>query len=475
MMNRLAHPWATHSVRAAALVTWVVVALLLAGVLVRGGADTGGRIATVALAAAATVPLAIRSVRLRVPRWTIGASAGASGIVVLALWLAVVTRQDGLAWSMYGGLQVLRGRAPFTDSDVLALWANCGWCEQWDPRYGPFFTWWQPIVGTDLPSWTAQVAGFGILAVSLAAFVTIGRSTGALGRLTLLLAALSPAWLLLLDRANVDALVLGGLVLGAVLVRRRDALRTWWIVAGLLWVGGVLKYFPFAMGLALLPALRVRRGWMVLAGFTLASSAVILASWTALQESSRFNSEKILVLEDFPSYGRLVVLDRLSAFGAGGTVALVANLMIAAVVIVAAIWGWGHASRSSSVRTSGTVLALGGSTAFLSAVLVSGFGFHYKGAFLLACVPLITARVASPKRSAAIASSSVTMVALLALATWVAYSSLLATLSGLLVAGFALGGGLQWAARAIQARASNATTEVNVPQVGTADTWISPR
>lgn len=468
-MERATRSWSRRSVAWAAVATWAAVALLLAGVLARGGADTGGRIALVALIAAAAVPLAIRDVRLRVPRWTIPVAAGASAAIVLALWLAVVTGRDSLAWSMYGGLQVLRGRAPFTDSDVLALWANCGWCERWDPRYGPFFTWWQPLVGTDVPAWAAQAAGFGIVLVSLAAFMALGRSTGALGRLALLLASLSPAWLLLLDRANVDALVLGGLVLGAAIVRRRDSLGAWWTLAGLLWLGGILKYFPFAMGLALLPALRLRRGWTVIAGFALASSAVVIGTWAAFRESSRFNSEKILVLDDFPSHGRLVVLERLSAFGADGAVGIAANLAVVAVVVAAAAWGWGHASRCADVRASGTVLALGGSAAYLSAVLVSGFGFHYKGAFLLACIPLVTARVSSSRRSAAVISpASVTMVALLALATWVAYSSLLATLAGLILAGFGLGGGLNWAARAVQDRERPATPETNAAHVGTA-------
>ena len=58
---------------------------------------------------------------------------------------------------------------------------------------------------------------------------------------------------LLLERGNLDAVVLWSAVAAVILVRRWNSLWAWSIAAALIWVMGTWKYYPFAMGLMLLP------------------------------------------------------------------------------------------------------------------------------------------------------------------------------------------------------------------------------
>lgn len=83
------------------------------------------------------------------------------------------------------------------------------------------------------------------------------------------------------------------------------------------------------------------------------------------------------------------------------------------------------------------MLAVGGSSMFLISVLVAGFGWAYKAAFLLLAVPLVSVLAASGRRSTA--SSAVTVLLLSGVSAVVVWNTVLATLAGLVVAGFAFG------------------------------------
>jgi hypothetical protein len=85
-----------------------------------------------------------------------------------------------------------------------------------------------------------------------------------------------------------------------------------------------------------------------------------------------------------------------------------------------------------------SMLAVGGSAVFLAAVLYAGFGWGYKAAFLLLCVPLVTLASA---RSRAMMFSSVAVLAMIAISSIVVWNTLLATMAGIIAASFALGAG----------------------------------
>ena len=89
-------------------------------------------------------------------------------------------------------------------------------------------------------------------------------------------------WLLLLERGNIDAVILWAAVVSAFLVSKIGlkggsgwrVLWPWVVGAMLIWIVGTWKYYPFALGLMLLPALRIRRGWIVVVGFAVCISRV---------------------------------------------------------------------------------------------------------------------------------------------------------------------------------------------------------
>ena len=83
------------------------------------------------------------------------------------------------------------------------------------------------------------------------------------------------------------------------------------------------------------------------------------------------------------------------------------------------------------------MLAVAGSSLFLVSIVVAGFGWAYKATFLLLAVPLVSALVRS--RSQAVVAASVIVLLLLGISAVVVWNVVLATLAGVVAAGFALG------------------------------------
>jgi hypothetical protein len=154
-------------------------------------------------------------------------------------------------------------------------------------------------------------------------------------------------------------------------------------------------------------------------------------------ESSKWNTEKIIVIDDFPAYGRLQVLDRMAVNDANPSLVVIASALLLAITLAAAFWGFNWGRQISTPSTVHIVLALFGTSAFIGTILISGFGFMYKGAFLLLAVPLL-----SQGRKGAggfVIFTSLVSLSLLLVAVMVAYSTLLITLAGLVAAGIAFG------------------------------------
>ena len=70
-------------------------------------------------------------------------------------------------------------------------------------------------------------------------------------------------------------------------------------------------------------------------------------------------------------------------------------------------------------------------------MLVAGFGWAYKATFLLLAVPLVSVLLRS--RSTAVVSSSVTVLLLIGVTAVVVWNVVLATLAGVVIAGFVFG------------------------------------
>jgi hypothetical protein len=105
------------------------------------------------------------------------------------------------------------------------------------------------------------------------------------------------------------------------------------------------------------------------------------------------------------------------------------------------------------------MLAIAGSSMFLVSVLVAGFGWAYKATFLLLTVPLVSGLVRS--KSAAVVSSSVTVLLLIGVTAVVVWNTVLATLAGIVVAGFAFGLAAMVIVRSVTRRAGRRPMEVD--------------
>ena len=76
-------------------------------------------------------------------------------------------------------------------------------------------------------------------------------------------------------------------------------------------------------------------------------------------------------------------------------------LMLGLLGLALAAFAWGAAFAVALRRrhVHPAMLAVAGSSLFLASVLVAGFGWGYKAAFLLLCVPLVASTVGSSPRA----------------------------------------------------------------------------
>ena len=396
--------------------------------------------------------------------WLVGA---VSLIASLVPWWAIWTGNASLGGSIYGGLKVPQGIVQFWDLmlplqsidcaavgvDVYA--ANNG-CLADPTIYAPGVLWlqWVPF---DLFSarYVTGLGALGIVASSLA-LLWLARSSSGLGQIVLLIAAVGGPWLLLLERGNLDAVVLWVAVVAVILVRRWNSLWAWTLAAALFWLMGTWKYYPFAMGLMLVPVLRLRRGWTVLVGYLIAVAVFMTLTWETFRFSSASNSNMIDYGDPWV-LGRVPVVARMlgTQVGAGGV--QLGDALLFLLAVAAVIWGVlvGRSLRRTPWAPS--MLAIAGSSLFLASVLVAGFGWAYKATFLLLAVPLVSLLLRSART--AVVSSGVTVMILLGISAVVVWNTVLATLAGVVIAGFAFGLSATVIVRSVRRSPSNVRSE----------------
>ena len=376
--------------------------------------------------------------------WVVGL---VSVVVSLFPWWAVWTQRVDLGAIVYRGLRVPQGIVQFWDlvlplksvdcaSYGFDVYAENNGCLQDPSIYGPGVLWLR-FVPLDLFS-ERYVTGLGVamIVISSLVLVWLARNSAGLGQAVLLVAAVGGPWLLLLERGNLDALLLWTAVGTVVLVRRWPRLWSWSLAAAVIWLMGTWKYYPFAMGLMLLPALRLRRGWTVIAGYAVATIAFMVVTWDNFRFSQQSNTNMV-DFGDFVVLGRVPVVARMLGTVVGAEGVQAGDVIFFALAIVAVFWGAavGWSLRRRLVHPA--MLAGAGSALFLASVLVAGFGYGYKATFLLLGVPLLTA--VTRARRPVLVSSGVVVLALVGVSAVVVWNTVLATLSGVVVAGFLLG------------------------------------
>ena len=398
------------------------------------------------IAAAVVAGLLVRDLGLRTSRWLPWAIAGMSFTLAFVPFALLTWGSPDAAALLYRGLRLPQGIERFWDMALVMRSVDCSsWgfdvfvdnngCLQDAAIYGPGMLWLQFV-----PFGVFSFAAVPWLGVVLAAAASLGlawlaRASAGTGQIVLLVAAVGTPWLLLLERGNIDAVVILVAIVAVAIIRRwPTSLSSWAFAAALAWLMGTWKYYPFAMGLLLLPVLRLRRGWLVIAGYLVASVGYVLLTWSNFRFSASSNSG-MTEIGDLVVLGRVPVVARLlgSTYPASGP--QWGDGLVLVLAIAALVWGLLAAGLVRGMRSTGSMLALAGAPIYLASVLVAGFGWGYKTAFLLLCVPVLAFR----RSTGPLLAASLTMLLLIAVASSVAANTLLASLAGITAASFALG------------------------------------
>jgi hypothetical protein len=424
--------------------------LLIAGTtddLVNPSVPTAAVSAALVLAVAFLLPAFVRRLDLEVTGALPWVAGGLSVLLVAVPWLAYGAGRASWAEILWRGVRIPPGLDDFWDISLVLQSVDCAsygfdvyaannGCMQDPSIYGPGTLWLQYVPFDIFSERNAGWLGLLAVVVSSLVLVWLARISTGRGRLVLLVAAVGAPWLLLLERGNFDAFVIWSAVLLVFLTRRWNALWAWYLGAAGIWLMGTWKYYPFALGLMLLPALRLKHGWTVIVGFALAASAYVVLTWDNLVFSLASNADMPLG-DDVVILGRVPLTFRMPGGDPDPWTVHLGDLFIIGAAVAALAWGavlGGLLRRSFRAQA---MLALGGSVLFLTAVLVSGFGFAYKAAFLLLTVPLLA--LPTRPRDRLLLYSSLATLGMVVLASTVVWNTALSTMAGIVAAAFALG------------------------------------
>lgn len=397
------------------------------------------------------VGLFVRRVDLAISRgfaWLVGGASLAASVI--PLWVLSAGNAETAA-ALYRGLRIPQGIERFWDAALVLRSIDCSalgvdvfaahnGCLQDPAIYGPGMLWLKYVPFSFFSFGHVLPLGIAMMVISTLALVWLARQSAGVGQVALLIAAVGAPWLLLLERGNIDAVLIWVAVVSVIIVRRWPNLISWSVVAGMVWLVGTWKYYPFAMGLLLIPVLLVRRGWIVFVTWAVASLGFVLITWSNFKFSMQSNSNMIDVSDSWV-LGRVPVVTRMvgSVFPSSGI--QVGDIVIGLLALAALGWGLVLGSRvlprSSSAPLSNPMLAIAGSSLFLASVLAGGFGWAYKAAFLLLCIPLISWLCGRFDRVAVF--SGVLTIALITVSSVVVWNTVLATLAGILAASIAFG------------------------------------
>lgn len=424
--------------------------------------------ASVVLLLAFALPLLIRRLRIGTSRWLPWLVGAVSATLSLAVWFLVASGRDAKAAALYEGLHIPKPPfvVQFWDLSLVMKSIDCAsygfdvytaknGCLQDVSIYGPGTLWLQYVPFGIFSEDSAPILGVVAIIISSLALVWLARVSSGRGRLLLLIAAIGSPWLLLLERGNFDAFVIWAAVLTVILARRWNALWSWLLAALVLWLMGTWKYYPFAMGLMLIPALRIRRGWIVLASFAVASAGFVLLTWDNFRLSASANSGMVDV-RDFVVLGRIPLVARMIDAVPDGPMLQAGNLLVFALVGLAVLWGVVVGMSVARPRVHEAMLAIAGSSLFLISIVMSGFGYAYKAVFLLLLVPMLSRLGA--RRSRTVLYSSLVVLILVGICSVVVWNTTLATLAGVIAAAFAFGAAAAMLIRSLTPRETPVTS-----------------
>lgn len=389
----------------------------------------------------------VRAAKINVSRgmaWLIGLVSFSFAVVP---WILVSSGHEKIGALLYRGLRIPQGIERFWDMALVLRSVDCdalgfnvfidnNGCIPDAAIYGPGMLWLHYLPFQIFSFDHVLVLGILAMAISSLSLVWLAKQSSGLGQIVLLIAAMGAPWLLLLERGNIDAALLWIAVGGVFLVRRYPQLWAWSLLALAIWVAGTWKYYPFAMGLMLIPLFKIRRGWIVIAGWTIATLIYVISTWGNFKFSMQSNTNMIEI-GDYVVLGRVPVVARMfgSEFPSNGL--QLGDLLVALLALAALVWGVSIGMSRREQHKHVSMLAAAGSAIFLASVLVGGFGWAYKATFLLLCIPLF-GWLGSQLERTAVAAGFISL-GLVAVSSIVVWNTLLASLAGIVAASFGLG------------------------------------
>ena len=390
------------------------------------------------------LPWAIRRPDIRVKSW----APWAAGVLTLVSILGVISLwwldRWGLGYQWIQTLKVVSGPYGWGDLKLYFEWLTCsqqginpltadpGMCTDARMNYGPGFLWWTPFA---FLSPAADALGVLTAIICALAIVWLARRSTGLGVLVLVAASVSSAWITLIERGNFDELIIWVAIAIVFLTYRYAGLWPWIVGGVLIVILGTWKYYPFAMVLSLIPALRLRRGWLVVTGVLGAGVLYLLVYWDAAIGDMETHTGLV------GGIGRTT----LAAFFAGeetpSSAINWADGAVLALIALAALWGasvgFSQSQRNLATLERPAMLAISGAVTILGSVVLAGSGFIYKSALLLLAVPLLSALTRS--RISLIWRSGVMMLGVVVLALFLEWNLLTSSAALQLAAGFTLG------------------------------------
>ncbi len=146
---------------------------------------------------------------------------------------------------------------------------------------------------------------------------------------------------------------------------------------------------------------------------------------SAIIEDLSKNSSMVYI-ENFPGFGRIPIIARIASDFDIGQEPLWPNVLLLLLGVVALLWGYRVSRRVKSLPIELPLMSLAGSLIFLINTFIAGFGFGYKGAFLLLTVPLVSFIMI--KSDGFMRYTALVLVSFLSISLFVTYSILLTSL-----------------------------------------------
>jgi hypothetical protein len=264
----------------------------------------------------------------------------------------------------------------------------------------------------------------------------LARRSPAVGALALLVAVASPAWVLLLERGNIDAVVLIVAIVIALSWERWGVLTQFALIILVVLLAAV-KYYPIVLLLGVLPYVRRRVQVIMSLGLFLIFAIYLWVFRSDVAWSLQVNSGQATTSNG--SIGSRVLAAFAGATSVDGALPLIIMLTIAASLSFVAT-GYLNSLPSTRIPKFAVSAALMGSALTFVSLVLAGAGFPYKAVFLLLAVPFAAYWMEANQRCER--ATGLLLLMSIVLSQTLTFNAITTSLASLIASSLALGGSL---------------------------------